>query len=257
MPKPKVGVALGSGAARGLANLGFLQALHEAEIPIDYIAGTSAGAVVGALYASGSDLNLLANLVSELNWSDLTGWTLQRRGLVSSEKMHTMLQVLTKGCYFSELAIPTAVVATDLRSGEEVVIQEGLVADGVRASLSIPGVFVPLEQNEQVLVDGALVNRVPSAICRQMGADFVIACDVGFAPLRGKIRNLPDIILQTIDILSRQVATHAPCEADILIAPDLGNITLTQLNRADEIIKKGYEATRKEIDRIKRKLELG
>lgn len=251
MTVPKVGLALGSGAARGLAHLGVLQVLQEEKIPIDLIAGTSAGAVVGSLHAVGSDLYLLANMVSELDWNDLTGWTLQRRGLVSSEKIYTLLKVLTRDLDFADLKIPLAVVATDLRKGEEVVLDSGPVADAVRASMSIPGVFVPVERDERLLVDGALVNRVPADLCRHMGADVVIAVDVGFAPLRTNIRNLPDVIVQTIDIVSRQASSRQTIDADVLITPDLGNVTLTQLNRSAEVIEKGRQAAMESMEMIR------
>lgn len=256
MPKPKVGLALGSGAARGLANLGVLQVLEEEQIPIDMIAGTSAGAVVGCLYASGSDLHVLAAMLEELDWSDLTSWTLQRRGLVSPDKIYNMLKILTRNANFEDLKIPAAVVATDLRRGSEVVLESGSVAEAVRASLSIPGVFVPTEIEGRLLVDGALVNRVPGDVCRRMGADVIIAVDVGFAPLRTNIRNLPDVIVQTIDILSRQAAAHQGIDADVLILPDLGNVSLTQLNRSAEIIEKGRQAAIASLDMIRDKLAL-
>lgn len=257
MPNPKVGVALGSGSARGLANLGVLQVLQEEQIPIDIITGTSAGAIVAGLYAAGSDLYVLANMVEELDWSDLTSWTLQRRGLVSADKIHNILRVLTRDLHFADLKIPSAVVATDLQNGEEVVLDSGSVADAVRASLSIPGVFVPVEKDGRLLVDGALVNRVPGDVCRRMGAELVIGVDVGFAPLRTNIRNLPDVIIQTIDILSRQASLGHGIDADVLIVPDLGNVTLTQLNRSAEIVEKGRQAALESIDLIREKLAMG
>ncbi len=253
MPDLRVGVALGAGAARGIANLGVLQVLQEEQIPIDVIAGTSAGAVVGSLYAAGTDLAMLSRMAIELDWNDLASLTITRRGLVSSEKIHTMLRMLTKDKNFEELPIPTAVVATDLLSGEEVVLASGPIADGVRASLSIPGIFVPVELDGRLLVDGALVNRVPTDVCRKMGANFIIAVDVGWAPLRGRVRGLPDVIFRTIDILGRQVSVER-LEADVLLKPDLGNVTVTQLNRAEEIMEKGREAALASLDKLKRSL---
>ncbi|HBG02545.1 MAG TPA: esterase, partial [Firmicutes bacterium] len=111
MPNPKVGLALGSGAARGLANLGVLLAFEEEQIPIDIITGTSAGAVVGCLYAAGSDLDVLRRMVDQLDWNDLASWTIQRRGLISTEKLHAMLRMLTRDLNFEDLSIPAAVVA--------------------------------------------------------------------------------------------------------------------------------------------------
>jgi NTE family protein len=256
MPKPKVGIALGAGGARGLANLGVLQVLHEEGIPIHVVTGTSAGAVIGSLYSAGTDLAMIGRLAEELEWDDLTSFTLARKGLVSPDKIHSMLRVLTKDQDFEDLPIPTAVVATDLLTGQEVVVDSGPIALGVRASLAIPGVFVPLELDGRLLVDGALVNRVPADLCHKMGADVVIAVDVGWAPLRGRIRNLPDVIMRTIDVLQRQVAQHKSIQADIVLEPELGNVTITQLNRAREIIDKGREVALANLANIKRQLEL-
>ncbi|HPT83652.1 MAG TPA: patatin-like phospholipase family protein [Limnochordia bacterium] len=257
MPYPTVGVALGSGAARGLANLGVLQVLEEAGIPVDIVCGTSAGAVVAGLYASGSDLNLLGRMVQELDWNDLTSWTLRPRGLVVPDKIHQMLRLLTREQRFEDLPIKAAVVATNLLTGEEVVLDSGSVADAIVASLSIPGVFVPVEKDGLVLVDGALVNRVPGDLCRRMGAELVIAVDVGWGPLRSRIRHLPDVIIQTIDILNRQAASRKPIDCDLLIEPDLGNVTFTQLNRAAEIVEKGRQAAWEVLPAIKKRLDQG
>lgn len=141
-------------------------------------------------------------------------------------------------------------VATDLLTGEEVVLDRGSVADAVTASLSIPGVFVPVEKEGRLLVDGGLVNRVPGDLCRRLGADVVIAVDVGWAPLRSRVRHLPDVIIQTIDILSRQAAASRWVDCDILIEPELGNVRLTQLNRAAEIVEKGRQAAQKALPGI-------
>src|SRR5690554_2065707 len=167
MPNPTVGIALGAGAARGMASLGVLQVLQQEGIPIDVITGTSAGAVVGSLFAVGHDLDMLCRMAKEMDWNDFVRPTISRRGLVSTEKIRGLLSTLTQERRFEDLPIPTAVVATDLLTGEEVVIKSGSIAEGVQASLSIPGVFVPVELNGRLLVDGALVNRVPADVCRE------------------------------------------------------------------------------------------
>lgn len=254
MAELKVGLALGAGSARGLANIGVVQVLEEHQIPIDVITGTSAGAVVAGLYASGTSMDMIGRMTNELDWNDLVNFTITRRGLVSSEPIYQMLRILTKGQAFEDLAIPAAVVAADITTGEEVVISSGGVAEGVRASLSIPGVFVPVELNGRLLVDGALVNRVPASVCRDLGADLVIAVDVGWPPLRKNVRNLPDVIMSTIDILNRQSAKFRPIEADILLEPELGNVGSTQLNRAEEIIEAGRRAASAHVEQIKRKI---
>jgi len=249
--RPRVGLALSAGAARGIAHLGVLQVFKEHNVPIDVIAGTSAGAVVASLYAAGCDLYTLERFIQELNWNKLVNITLPRRGLVSSEPLYQLLRLFTRDQDFADLAIPTAVVATDIRTGEEVVIKTGKVADAARASLSIPGIFVPVELGERLLVDGALVNRVPAGVCRELGADVVIAVDVGFPPVGGRTKNLADIIMRTIEILDRQSAKFRPVEADIIIRPELRNITSTQLNRAAEIIAAGRSAGEAHLDEIK------
>ena len=255
MTTKKIGIALGAGAARGLANLGVLQVLEEHSIPIQIISGTSAGALIGALYSCGTDLKLIGEMASELNWNDLVSLSITRRGLVSSEKLYQMLRLLTKERDFEDLRRPTAVVATDIISGKEVVINSGLVADGVRASLSIPGVFIPVELNGRTLVDGALVNRVPVSVCRNLGADFVIAVDVGIGPLRKTIRNLSDVITNATQILEGQLSLLKPIQADVVLEPDLGNVTSTQLNRAREIIEKGRRAALASLDLIEEELQ--
>lgn len=251
MPYPKVGVALGSGAARGLANLGVLQVLQEQQIPVEVVCGTSAGAIAAGLFAAGSDLRLVGKMVLQLDWSDLTSWTLRPQGLVAPDKIHDMLRLLTRNQDFEDLPIRAAVVATDLLTGEEVVLDSGSVADGIIASMSIPGIFLPVPKDGMLLVDGALVNRVPGNLCRRLGADFVIAVDVGWGPLRSRVRHLPDVIIQTIDILSRQAASKKEIDCDVLIEPDLGNVRPTQLNRAEEIVEKGRQAALAALPAIK------
>lgn len=252
--RPKVGLALSAGAARGLAHIGVLQVLVENDIPVDAIAGTSAGAIVGSLFAAGYNIYDLADYVQELNWNKLVNLTVPRRGIVSSEPLYQLLRTLVKDQNFEDLPIPTAVVATDIRTGEEVVIQSGSIAKGVRASMSIPGIFVPVELGDKMLVDGALVNRVPGRTCRDLGVDIVIAVDVGLPPVGKKTRNLGNIIMRTIEILDRENAKFRPIDADIIIKPDLGNVSSTQLNRASEIIAAGRSAALANLDNIRNAL---
>lgn len=251
--RPKVGLALSAGSARGLAHIGALQVFIENNIPIDMIAGTSAGAIVGSLYAAGTDMYLLERMAQELNWNKLVNLTVPKLGLVSSERVHELVKVLTRNLNFEDLPIPAAVVATDIQTGEEVVIKTGNVADGVRASMSIPGIFVPVELGGRLLVDGALVNRVPGRTVRELGADIVIAVDVGLPPVGKKVTNLGNIIMRTIEILDRENAKFRPIDADVIVRPDLSNVTSTQLNRAAEIIAAGRtaaEASLKDIQDV-------
>ncbi len=152
--QPKIGLALGAGAARGIAHLGVLKTLAKYKLQVDYIAGTSIGALVGALYACGLDVDFLIQFANELrakSWVDLV---LPRTGLISGKKVETMLQILTRNRCFDELKIPFAAVATDIERGEPVIIKEGNVAAAVRASISIPVIFKPVSMNGRLLVDG-------------------------------------------------------------------------------------------------------
>lgn len=255
MEQPKIGVALGAGSARGLAHIGVLQVFEEHNIPVHVVAGTSMGAVIGGLYAAGIDLKLLARMAMELKWDDLVRLTITKMGMVSSERIYEMLRVLTRNQHFSDLSIKTAVVACDINSGEEVVIDEGLLAAGMRASMSIPGIFVPVTAKDRMLVDGALANRVPASVARNLGAEIVIGVDVGFADFRGRVRNLPDIIMRVIDILERECSKLRPSGADLVIAPNLSDVTSTQLNRAEEIIAEGRRAAEERIGEINRLLK--
>ncbi|MBI2847984.1 MAG: patatin-like phospholipase family protein, partial [Chloroflexi bacterium] len=181
MVERKVGLALGSGSARGLAHIGVLEALEKAGIPVDMIAGTSIGALVGALYAREKDVERLKD--SAKKWDSrrlavLLGPCFRRTGLVWGYKIEVEVKPLLDAVRFSDLRIPLACVATDIGSGEEVVIREGGVWQAVRASGSLPLLFSPAKLNGQYLVDGGLVNPVPVSVVRGMGADFVIAVSV-------------------------------------------------------------------------------
>ena len=167
MPYPKVGVALGSGAARGLANLGVLQVLQEQQIPVEVVCGTSAGAIAAGLFAAGSDLRLVGKMVLQLDWSDLTSWTLRPQGLVAPDKIHDMLRLLTRNQDFEDLPIKRR--GSD-RSPYRRRSCPGLWFGGRwhhRQHVD-PGIFVPVPKDGMLLVDGALVNRVPGNLCRRL-----------------------------------------------------------------------------------------
>ena len=181
--KGKIGLALGGGGARGLAHIGVLKVFERHGIPIDLIAGTSMGGLVGALYASGvkpEDMEkemVRRGRVTE--WVKLVDFTISTRGIVKGARIYDHLAMLLgKDLTFDDLRLPLSVVSTDLRSGREVVLQQGKIVDAVRATISIPLVFLPVERDGMKLVDGGVVNNVPVSVARQMGAQKVIAVDV-------------------------------------------------------------------------------
>ncbi|MBW1979337.1 MAG: patatin-like phospholipase family protein, partial [Deltaproteobacteria bacterium] len=181
VPLGKVGLALGSGSSRGWAHIGVIKALAEAGVHIDYVAGTSIGAVVGAVYASGR-IAALENVVLNLDWKkvvNLFDVVFPKSGLIDGNKIAEFLRSnIGGGKNIEDLSLPFCAVSTDLATGNEVVIQDGDIIEAVRASISVPGIFTPVRKGNMILVDGGLVNPVPVSVVRKMGADLVIAVDL-------------------------------------------------------------------------------
>jgi NTE family protein len=175
-----VGLALGSGSARGWAHIGVIRALAEAGVRVDFVAGTSIGAAVGAVFASG-DVDALEDVALGLDWKQVASFydaVLPKSGLIDGTKISNFVRRHVKETRIEQLRIPYCAVATDLDTGEEVAIREGDIIEAVRASFSIPGILTPVRLNGRILVDGGLVNPVPVNVLREMGADFVIAVDL-------------------------------------------------------------------------------
>lgn len=255
MTRPKIGLALGSGGARGYAHIGVLKVLEKYRIPIDYIAGTSMGSLVGALYANGINIDLLGKLVGHMKKKNLVDLVVPKRGLIRGTIIKEMVRLLTHGKKLEDLAIPTAVVATDLITGERVVFTEGPVDDAVRASISIPGIFEPVEFDGKLLVDGAVVDRVPISVVREMGADIVLAVDVGPAELGKEVRTIFDVISQTLDIMERETSRYRGIQPDLLIRPDVGSHGITQFERVDWLIQQGEESAQAMVSQIQHLIE--
>ncbi len=256
--RPRIGLVLGAGSARGLAHIGVLQVLSEQGIPFDFIVGSSMGALIGAIYASGADLGLLAKLAVNLNFNALLDVGVPRMGFINGRKIEEFIHLLTKGKTFEELSPSLAVVATDILAGETVVLNQGIVSRAVRASIAIPGVFTPVEYEGRLLVDGAVTARLPIEVAREMGADVVIAVDVIFAEARQPtIRNAIHVILASIELLERQIFTGMiKHQADVLVQPRLGHVSSSGFDRAEECIQRGREAVLERLDDIKRAVGL-
>jgi NTE family protein len=254
--RPKIGVALSGGGARGAAHIGVLRVLEEMHVPVDYVAGTSMGAVVGGLYASGMSPDEIEKALAETDWNDalndrtkykeltfrrkedetryLTAFEAGLRGrhltlpsgLQSAQKLRFLLQTNLAGVAhihdFSQLPVPFKAVAADIETGEAVILDHGDLAEAIRASLSIPGVFSPMEIDGRLLVDGGIADNVPVDVVRAMGADIVIAVDVG-GPLlkREQIGSLFSVTSQVLTILTRRNADEQLKQADIVLRPDV------------------------------------
>jgi NTE family protein len=174
----RLGLALGSGAALGLAHIGVLKALSEEGIAIDCVAGSSAGSFVGAVFCAGRSWREIRDRARSIDWSNFASFTVPRRGAMRLDRMEKFLEEDLGIGLFSDLAIPFAAVATDLQSGQAVIFDSGPVAHAVRASCSVPGVFEPVYESGKVLVDGALVNDVPADVARRLGAEIVVAVNL-------------------------------------------------------------------------------
>lgn len=255
MKRPKVGLALGSGGARGYAHIGVLKVLEEHQIPIDYIAGTSMGSLIGVLYANGINIELLGKLASNIKKKTFVDYVVPKRGLIRGSLIQETVRLLTHGKKLEDLSIPTSVVATDLLSGERVIFNEGPIDEAVRASISIPGIFEPVQSEGRLLVDGAVVDRLPISVVRDMGADLVVAVDVGPLELNREVRSIFDIISQTLDIMERETSKYRGIQPDVLIRPEIGNHGITQFDQVEWLISQGEESALGMIKQIRQLIE--
>lgn len=250
MDHPKIGLALGAGGARGFAHLGAIMALTEAGIPIHLIAGSSMGALVASFYGAGIDLDRLYKLSLAFKRKYFLDFTVPKMGFIAGKKVKEFIRVFTHGKNIEELTIPIGIVTTDLLTGEKVVFKDGPIADAVRASISIPGIFVPEKYNGRILVDGGVRDRVPVSVAKEMGADIVIAVDVSRVKRNAEISSIYDVIMQSIDIMQSEIVNYREIEADIMIRPPVENYSSQAFTNIEEIIKLGEEETKRQLKQI-------
>jgi len=252
--KKRVGLALSGGSVRGAAHLGVLEVLEREGIRPDYIAGTSAGSVVGAVYSAGLSVERMKDLAQNLQWRKVGHLTRPRLGFFDTRRLEEYLVEVIGDLTFDQLQIPFAAVAVDILKGRPVVIREGRVAEGVRASCALPGIFTPVERDDMLLVDGGVMNNLPVSVVRDMGADYVIAVDLlPPTPLAERPRTLLAMWYATVYTLMR--ATHVEAYmANCVIVPQVGIFGWTDFSRVPELIQKGKEAAEEKIDQIKHDL---
>ncbi|MGG5253060.1 patatin-like phospholipase family protein [Neobacillus sp. SM06] len=249
--RPRIGLALGSGGARGFAHLGIIKVLKEEGIPIDLIAGSSMGALVGCFYGVGIEIDHLYKLSGAFKRKYYLDFTVPKMGFIMGKRVKEFIRVFTHGKNIEELSIPVGVVATDLLTGEKVVFQKGPIAEAVRASISIPGIFVPEKYEGRLLVDGGVVDRVPVSVARDMGADFVIAADVSRVKRNAEITSIYDVIMQSIDIMQIEIVSHRVMDSDFMICPSVEMYSSTSFTNVAEIIAIGEAEMREKIDELK------
>jgi NTE family protein len=255
MSRPAIGLALGAGAMRGLAHIGVIEVLEREHIPIDVVSGTSIGAIVAGAYAagrSGLELERIARELQELSYFDLA---LPRMGMIAGKRVQKLCGQLTRNKTFDQTRIPCGMVACALDTGDELIITEGLMEDAIRASISIPGIFVPVEIDGRLYVDGGLVNRVPVTVCRMLGAQRVIGVDVGYRGEAVKPHGLIGIMLQAYDIMEWQVAKERSNNADVMLVPDVRGLNPAHMLQAADCIARGREAARAALPSIQAFLE--
>jgi NTE family protein len=259
MNRKKIGIALGGGSARGFAHIGVLEILDKENIPVDMIAGTSAGAIVGALYAQGISAARIKEIVLEMDWlrrMQLVDISLPKTGFLAGKKITELLKSLIGDVEFSDLKMPFACTATDIMTGEEIIINKGPVLEAVRASISVPIIFSALKYNGRFLVDGGLVDQVPVDVVKDMEPDITIGVNVtprisntrkriyideavSYKTPTEKEPNMYTIMMNYMSIMNSQAADASLKRADIVIEPRLAGITFTDFKKAEQCILEG------------------
>jgi NTE family protein len=253
--RKRVGLALGGGVVRGMAHIGVLSVLEEAGIPIDFIAGSSAGSVVGAIYATGGGAEYLLGLAISLRWWRLIRLVWPRRAFLSFQPLGDWLVRELGDVRFSDLKTPFTAVAADLNSGEPIYLSEGRLAPAVVASCSVPGIFEPAEIGGRILGDGCLAETLPVKILRQMGADYVIGVDIFSASFRTHWGPI-GMGFNALEILLRR-SGGGIADADCLIVPNLKGKTYLRFSKKEELFALGRDAGIEKLERLRSDLQLG
>ncbi len=223
-PPSRIALVLGGGAAKGFAHIGVIKALDAQGLSAQIVVGTSAGSVVGALYAGGLDGFALQRLALDLKESVVSDWTFPERGFLKGQALAEFINRTLANKPMESLPRTLAVVATDLQSGEAVSFQRGDTGMAVRASSSVPGVFQPVRINGRDYVDGGLVSPVPVRVARRLGAEIVIATDIGSPPEGNKVSGTLSLLLQSLNIMGRALANEELMLADVVVRPDVSRL---------------------------------
>lgn len=249
--KPRIALALGGGAARGFAHIGVIKALETNALVPDLVVGTSAGSVVGALYAAGHGPFELQKLAIQLDESSVTDWSLFDRGVIKGEALERFINTHVGNKPLEGLKRRFAAVATDLQSGEPIIFQRGNTGTAVRASSSIPGVFPPVAINGREYVDGGLVAPIPVREARSLGADLVIAVDISGRPSGKKNQGSVDVLLDTISIMGGALGKVELADADVVIRPELRGLPATNFQQRHEAILQGEKVGFAAVARVR------
>jgi len=248
-----VALALGGGAARGIAHIGVLKVLAEERIPVRGVAGTSVGSVVGAGLCTGRDWRWLLAEARKLRWGNLVQPTVPRMGMLATERLERFLERALGVVRIEDLPLPFAAVAVDISTGEEVVLRSGGLASAIRASCSVPGIFEPVAVGGRLLVDGGLLNDVPADVARTLVDAPVLAVKLnGGVREPARPRSIVDVLTSSFAIVALHGIQQGLAGADIVVAPDLGRASYRDLRRVDELFAAGERAARAALDALDR-----
>lgn len=259
--RKKIGLALGGGGAKGLAHIGVIKTLERAGIPIDFVAGTSMGAIVGGWYAAGKEMEELEEIFLKFRWRDLFPLKeiIGRRGkgILRGQSVGELLSSHFQNRKIEDCPKPFAAVATDVKNGDAVVIKNGSLSEAVKASIALPIVFDPVAADGKILMDGGFSNPVPADVARKMGADYIIAVDVSsrWAPYEeypDSRKSVLSIVADSLAIIEYQIAKNILKEADIVLRPPVLNFEWLAFGQAQEIIGRGAEETQIHLKEIAR-----
>ena len=251
---PRIALVLGGGAARGFAHIGVIKTLEAQGIVPDIIVGTSAGSVVGALYASGHNGFELQQLGLQMDERQISDWSLPDRGVIKGEALQEFINRAVNQRPLEKMPRLLAVVATDLHSGAPIVFRSGNTGMAVRASSSVPGVFQPVVINGREYVDGGLVSPVPVSTAKSLGADFIIAVDISARPQYGKTQGMIDVLLQTFSIMGQAINRLELPMADVVIQPNTPGIRATGFQDRHQAVMEGEKAATAALPEIRSKL---
>ena len=251
---PRIGLALGGGAARGFAHIGVIQVLEDAGIRPTLVAGTSAGSLVAALYASGKSGADLESLALTMDEGAITDWAYPSRGMIRGEALARFGREQTGGRLIEQMKLPLGIVATDLDSGAAILFQRGDTGGAVRASSAVPAVFQPVRIGDREYVDGGLVSPVPVRFARQMGAEMVIAIDISSPPEGAATDSVMQMLLQTFAIMGKSINQFELRDADIVLRPALVGVASGDFTSRVRAIRSGREAAHAQLGAIKARI---
>ena len=254
---PKIGLALGGGAARGFAHVGVIQVLEEAGLKPDFVVGTSAGSLVAALYASGRNSHQLQQVAETMEEATFADWTLPifSRGMLRGEALARYVNAQVGSKLIEQMPLPLGIVATDLNTGMGVLFQRGDTGTAVRASSAVPALFLPVKIGTQEYVDGGLVSPVPVRYAKQMGAELVIAVDISSAPEGNPSDGTLQILLQTFAIMGKSINTYELRDADVVVRPALVGVGSADFTARRRAIEAGRAAMTRLLPQLKAAME--